>query len=105
MRLYFLEKQCQLLDKILRNDNSSQYRSYLWSFELYVCICNAVTEREVNDAIDTGATTVKALNRRLGVGAQCGACVGCAKECLSKRQMQSTALPSNVFSISKQEAA
>jgi bacterioferritin-associated ferredoxin len=72
---------------------------------LYVCICNAITEREVNDAIDAGATTVKALNRQLGVGAQCGACVSCAKECLSKRQMQSTGLPSNVFSISKQEAA
>jgi len=49
---------------------------------MYVCICNAVTERQVNEAIDAGATTIKALSRQLGVGTQCGTCVGCAKECL-----------------------
>jgi bacterioferritin-associated ferredoxin len=72
---------------------------------LYVCICNAVTEREMHAAIDAGATTIKALNRQLGVGAQCGACVGCAKACLAKRQGQTTAFPANVFAIHKQEAA
>ncbi len=72
---------------------------------MYVCICNAVTEREVNDAIDAGATSVKALSRQLGVGAQCGACVGCAKVCLAKRQVEYIKYPANVFSITKQEAA
>jgi bacterioferritin-associated ferredoxin len=72
---------------------------------LYICICNAVTEREVDKAIDAGATTVKALNRQLGIGAQCGACVGCAKECLAKKQAQNTTSTTNVFPISQQEAA
>ena len=35
---------------------------------MYVCVCNAVTERQVVKAIDAGATTVKALSRQLGVG-------------------------------------
>jgi bacterioferritin-associated ferredoxin len=72
---------------------------------MYVCVCNAVTERQVHKAIDAGATTVKALSRQLGVGTQCGACVGCAKDCLSKVQTPKTALPSNVFAIVKTQAA
>lgn len=72
---------------------------------MYVCVCNAVTERQVYNAIDTGVTTVKALSRQLGVGTQCGACVGCAKECLSKAQATKTTSPSNVFPITKPKAA
>jgi bacterioferritin-associated ferredoxin len=74
---------------------------------LYVCVCNAVTEREVYAAIDAGATTVKALNRELGIGSQCGACVGCAKACLSHKHEQNSQLPDNVYPITtiKQEAA
>lgn len=72
---------------------------------MYVCVCNAVTERQVHEAINAGATTIKALNRQLGVGAQCGACVSCAKECLSQTSVQKTSLPANVFPINKQVAA
>ena len=63
---------------------------------MYICVCNAVTERQVNKAIDAGATTIKDLSRQLGVGAQCGACVSCAKECLSKAQVPQTSFHSNV---------
>lgn len=72
---------------------------------MYVCVCNAVTERQVYKAIDAGATTVKALSRQLDVGTQCGACIGCAKECLSKAQAPKTTFPSNVFAIAKSQAA
>lgn len=72
---------------------------------MYVCVCNAVTERQVYEAIEAGATTVKALSRQLGVGSQCGSCVSCAKECLTKARQSESTLPSNVFPISKQDAA
>ncbi len=72
---------------------------------MYVCVCNAVTECQVYEAIDAGATTVKALSRQLGVGTQCGICIGCTKECLSKAQAPEKKLPRNVFSIAKTEAA
>jgi bacterioferritin-associated ferredoxin len=72
---------------------------------MYVCVCNAVTERQVNAAINNGATTIKDLNRQLGVGAQCGACVGCAKECLNKTNAQNANKTTNVFSIKNLEAA
>jgi len=72
---------------------------------LYVCVCNAVTEREVDAVIAAGANSIKDLNRELSIGSQCGACVGCAKACLSKTQAQTSKRPPNVFPIAKQAAA
>lgn len=53
---------------------------------MYVCVCNAVTERQIEQAVSDGAKSVKDLNRLLGVGAECGSCVRCARECLNKHQ-------------------
>jgi bacterioferritin-associated ferredoxin len=72
---------------------------------LYVCVCNAVTERDIKVAIDHGATSMKALNRVLGVGSQCGACAKCTKECLAKSAHKNIESFTNVFPINKQEAA
>jgi len=42
---------------------------------MYVCICSAVTERQISQAVQNGADTLKALRSSLGV---CGACCKCA---------------------------
>ena len=34
---------------------------------MYVCICNAVTEREIRQAVGLGVTTLKELREGLGV--------------------------------------
>jgi len=70
---------------------------------MYVCVCNAVTERAVHAAIEAGATTVKHLKDELGVGAECGRCVGCAKACLKAAKVQSktkTAFVGKLINIS-----
>ena len=41
---------------------------------MYVCCCNAVTDREVADAIDSGARTRAEVTRACGAGGDCGAC-------------------------------
>jgi len=41
---------------------------------MYVCVCNAVTDREVGAAIDAGADTREAVTRACGAGGDCGAC-------------------------------
>jgi bacterioferritin-associated ferredoxin len=41
---------------------------------MYVCVCNAVPERAINDAMAEGASTLESLRARLGVGAGCGHC-------------------------------
>lgn len=49
---------------------------------LYICICNAVTERQVEECARSGVSTLEELASQLGVGAGCGRCRECAEECL-----------------------
>ncbi len=48
---------------------------------MIVCLCKAVTDRDVARAIDGGARTVDEVTRCTGAGTGCGACreaIGCA---------------------------
>ncbi|MGB8378964.1 MAG: bacterioferritin-associated ferredoxin [Rhodanobacteraceae bacterium] len=49
---------------------------------MYVCICNAVTDRAIHQAVREGVTTVDELSRRTGCGDCCGSCVDLAGEML-----------------------
>ena len=49
---------------------------------MYVCVCQAVTERQIHDAAREGARTLKDLRRELGVTTDCGRCASCARDCL-----------------------
>jgi len=49
---------------------------------MYICLCNAITEREIAQAVDLGARSAEDLARHLGVGLGCGRCVSCAEEIL-----------------------
>lgn len=42
---------------------------------MYVCICKAVSEKGILRAVDAGATTLKDLRERTGLGTGCGKCV------------------------------
>lgn len=41
---------------------------------MYVCICNAVSDRQIRAAVAGGARTLDDLSMTLGVGAGCGCC-------------------------------
>ena len=41
---------------------------------MYICICNAVTEREIRHAVELGCNSYKKLHDGLGVGTCCGKC-------------------------------
>jgi bacterioferritin-associated ferredoxin len=49
---------------------------------MYICLCNAITEREIVQAAELGARTPRDLAHGLGVGLGCGRCVSCAKTLL-----------------------
>ena len=49
---------------------------------MYICICNAVTQKAVEQCASEGAASVEELSARLGVGAGCGRCLECAAEFL-----------------------
>lgn len=55
---------------------------------MYVCVCNAVTERQVHQAVKNGAKSIKHLKEQLNVGTECGRCVSCAKACMKEAQVE-----------------
>lgn len=50
---------------------------------MYVCICHAVTDRDIRRAAERGASRLRDLSRELKVATQCGRCAQCARECLN----------------------
>jgi bacterioferritin-associated ferredoxin len=41
---------------------------------MYICVCKAVTDKQILHAVDTGMRTRKELFQCLGVGSDCGKC-------------------------------
>jgi len=49
---------------------------------MYLCICNAVTEQQIQQAIAEGADSVAQLKEKLEVSGNCGQCIESVTECL-----------------------
>ena len=47
---------------------------------MYVCICKAVTDRAIREAVYDGTTTVAGLHKHLGCSGQCGRCAPHVKQ-------------------------
>lgn len=58
---------------------------------MYVCLCKAVTDRQIREAVAQGATRMRDLRVALGVASCCGRCAGCAREIL--REARAAASP------------
>ena len=58
---------------------------------MYVCICNAITDKQIRDAAKDGANDLWALQQELGVATGCGSCMDHASEILSEMQDDSRA--------------
>ena len=51
---------------------------------MYVCVCNAVTERQIRQAINDGARTNGQLRQRLDAERLCGCCDDCIEDYLAE---------------------
>ena len=49
---------------------------------MYVCICNAITEKQIRKAAEAGVRDLWGLQRELGVATNCGACKEMAADIL-----------------------
>jgi bacterioferritin-associated ferredoxin len=49
---------------------------------MFVCVCRAVTDRQIREAASEGVRTMRELRLKLGVCSACGKCGECAKEIL-----------------------
>ena len=49
---------------------------------MIVCVCKAVSDRQIRNAVKGGASSLRDLTRELGVGTCCGKCLPEAKTAL-----------------------
>ena len=55
---------------------------------MYVCICKAVTDRQIRQAVELGARSLGDLKESLGVATGCGKCASYARAIL-REELQS----------------
>ncbi len=55
---------------------------------MYICVCKAVKDRQIREAVRAGACSLRELSRDLGVGAGCGKCVPMAQEVIAEELMR-----------------
>ena len=72
---------------------------------MYVCVCNAVTERDIENAAAQGARRLRDLRQCLGVTADCSRCACAAKCCLDAAIGNGTANPRTGSTLPQEAAA
>lgn len=55
---------------------------------MYVCICNAVTDKDIRRAAANGADSLYDLQDRLGVASCCGSCASQASSILADANVE-----------------
>jgi len=58
---------------------------------MYVCVCNAITDREIRGAVKLGARSLDDVSEALGVATCCGRCAECARGVIDKACQEATA--------------
>jgi bacterioferritin-associated ferredoxin len=51
---------------------------------MYICICKAVTDQQLKQALAEGCASKRALCAKFGVGSQCGRCAPTLREFLDE---------------------
>jgi bacterioferritin-associated ferredoxin len=83
---------CRAIDKRFKvNKNDSRYHLCNMTLflatevtNMYICVCQGVTERQIHQAAQDGARSLKDLSRELGITRECGRCAMCARQCLNQ---------------------
>ncbi len=51
---------------------------------MYICICHAVTDSDIGNAVNDGATSFRDLSFATGCGTQCGCCITQARQVMKE---------------------
>lgn len=51
---------------------------------MYICLCKAVTDSHIREAVEKGATNFGQVRKELGLASQCGKCGILAREVFDK---------------------
>lgn len=60
---------------------------------MYICVCKAVTDKQLRTAIDNGICTRRQLTHCFGVGKDCGKCNKEVKQLLKQNSEQTAMYP------------
>ena len=63
---------------------------------MYICICNAVNDTAIKNAVKEGVSNFRDLSLRTGCGTQCGSCVKLAREVMDLALIESGSPKSEV---------
>jgi bacterioferritin-associated ferredoxin len=72
---------------------------------MIICVCNAVSDRQIRAAVRGGACSLRDLTRELRVGTCCGKCVPEARAALAAGLARETPSESVYFSAQTAEFA
>ena len=72
---------------------------------MYICLCNAITDRAIIQATEQGARSSDDLAHGLGVGLGCGRCTSCATSLLIETVARITGAGSDCAASSTTVAA
>jgi bacterioferritin-associated ferredoxin len=51
---------------------------------MYICVCHAVTNSAINQAVNNGAASFRDLSFATGCGTQCGSCITQARQVMDE---------------------
>lgn len=57
---------------------------------MYVCLCNAITDKAIREAVGEGAGNIRELKKTLGVANQCGKCTQLAQQIVDETIIDSS---------------
>jgi bacterioferritin-associated ferredoxin len=64
---------------------------------MYICICKKITDTQIYQEIEKGATTLKELSEQLGVSTQCGKCGKCARNMIRHKVSDMASFPADAI--------
>ena len=64
---------------------------------MYVCICKAVTDKQIKQAVADGANSLRAVRQQTGAMSQCGKCACLAKQVLDESLEEQHPINSGLF--------
>jgi bacterioferritin-associated ferredoxin len=67
-----------------------------YALRMYICICNAVTDSAIRQAVGKGVNSFRDLTFQTGCGSQCGSCVKMAREIMDEALVETGFAPSRV---------
>lgn len=66
---------------------------------MYICLCKGVTDSQIKECVNNGATSLKQVRRELGVATQCCKCLPEARAIIDQQVSQQATESSFTYNL------